>query len=290
MAASPAFRGSAQKRDEFLGDIRANGALTRIWLNSVTIEERFALIVHEYVLDPVLVRLVAALSEMAPAAARTQFAAEVIEALPLDKPAEGLVCAWLIDRWESVAGPRLEGSMVEEPAHAVVQLLKDSLAGEVPAEAWRSAIRGLALAGEPGPDVADYVQVLEAMAWDTRKAPGVITDVIQAWRNAVRLDALRAHGWTDEREQEYTILARDCQARIEPEMRALETFNRAERQRVFEALVRKQFEAQGKVDLFDHAVASHNVSHAAVQRWYDEQRDGFRAFLAPFRQGSERPG
>jgi hypothetical protein len=288
MAASPAFRGSAQKRDELLGDIRANGALTRIWLNSVTIEERFALIVHEYVLDPVLVRLIAALSDMATSPARTEFVAAVIEALPLDKPTAGIACAWLIDRWESVAAVRVEGGAIREPARTVIQLLKDSLAGQVPAQAWRSAIRGLALAAEPGPNTADYVGVLEAMAWDTAKAPGAITDVIQAWRNAVRRDALRAHGWTDEREQEYTSLARACQARIEPEMRALETFDRAERQRIFEDLMRQQFDAEGKIDFIDHAMAAYNASQAAVQRWGDEQRDSFRAFLAPVRQEFQR--
>ncbi|SFF82497.1 hypothetical protein SAMN05518801_10220 [Novosphingobium sp. CF614] len=289
MAAAPAFRGSVRKRDELLSDIRANGALTRIWLNSAAIEERFAVIVQEYVLDPVLVRLIAALSDMATSPARTEFVATVIEALPLDKPTGGIACAWLIDRWESTLATRLEGSAVHEPARTVVQLVKDSQVGEVPAEAWRAAIRGLALAAEPGPDIADYVEVVEAMAWDTSKAPGAITDVIQAWCSAARRDALRAAGWTDALEQEYTRLARDYQTRIAPEMRALDTTDRVEIERIFEELMRKQFDGEGRIDLMGHAMAAHKASHAGVQRWGDEQRESLCAFLTSSAQDIKRP-
>lgn len=289
MRPSLAFRGSERKRDELLNDIRANGLLTRIWLNSLAIEERFAVIAQEYSLDPVLVRLIAALANMPTSPERTEFVASAIMALPLNKPTKGMACTWLIERWENTLGTRLEGSAVHEPARTVVQLVKDNLVAEIPAEAWRSAIRTLALTPELAPDITDYVEVLEAMAWDTNKAPAAIIEVIQAWRNAARRDALRAIGWTDALEQEYSLLARDCEARIEPELREMDTTDQDTLHRIFDEMIRKEFDAQGKVYLLDNAVAAGHAANAGVERWGNEQRESFYAFLASSAQDIKSP-
>lgn len=282
---SQAFYGAEFVRTEVLDGLASGqraGALMRLWMGGRSGEARFDVIAAEYGLDPGLVRLVAGLGGDPLDTDVQRFVTEVVKALPLGGKIDDVASDWLLWTWDhglvSLAD-RLAGTAVEAPARAVLELLRANRETPVEQTRFRQARNAVRKAAEQAPACVEFAEVVQAMAWDCKRMPGVIGDVVLAWSSAIRQDSLQASGWTKDMEQSLDAVRTRIFDETVAEVRAAGLTDQEEMVKRVREGEDQRWQESGQTALRDQRQACAAQASLRVAEWTEQARAGLFACL-----------
>jgi hypothetical protein len=93
--------------------------------------------------------------------------------------------------------------------------------GAVGPDAWRSALREIALAADLTPQQLPYAEVVQALACDIQAMPGAVADVVEALRVATHQGSVLAQDWTQAMSDDYMAVATEFSKLISNEVKAM---------------------------------------------------------------------
>ncbi len=275
---SEAFYGAEFVRTEVLDGLQGGeraGTLMRLWLAGRSHEARYDVIAAEFGLDASLVRLVSALGGDPLDSDVQRFVFDLIKAVPTGAPIDNVVSDWMIWTWDHgfvSLLERLRGSEAEAPAQAIIDLIRTNRTDPVDAGLFRQARNAARRATAASPTLSSYGEVLQAMAWDSKRLPGVILDVVSAWTQALRQESLRNSGWTEEMERELDALRTGIFDTAAAEVKAAGLTEREEMIRLLRKLEAEAWERSGKEALRDQNQSCRFVANAHIAQWVESAR------------------
>lgn len=197
MTALSAFFGREELKQALIEDIEALGLFTKLWMMGQDRKSRFEVVAAEFGLDANLVRLAGALAGTPEKGAA--FLAALVRLIPVGKDTAGFAQRFYLYGWSGAPWgiePRLRGTVVYDPALAIIGLVQDSMSTPIAAPVWRKARRALDSCGELAPEVLSVVDVLREMAWDLGEGSAPVSDFVTSWQQLCRQDSYRENGWT----------------------------------------------------------------------------------------------
>ena len=184
-----------------------------------------------------------------------------------------LVRNWVIRLWvdpEIGMKARLDGTVAFTPAEQVIRLVRRSAQEPVARNEWRRARGALNSVKAQAPEVAPYVELVAAMAWDLASTPKVTTDIWNAWQASVGSVLDREAGWDKDKQDEVLEAFRRSlhDAHEEVGQVSAEVAASAEHNARINALVQAKLEAAGQAGNFQ-SLQRHFASTMtpAMMRW-----------------------
>lgn len=138
--------------------------------------------------------------------------AAALKEVPAGADTLAIVRSWVMQIWERADGPQIQirGSLLEQPALQIIELLRRSAHEAVGRDEWRrvrSLVNQQAAVDEA---LAPFAELLAAMAWDLKASPRAVIDIWNAWSGTVTVPLNNAAGFPQHKQDEVTQAMREC--------------------------------------------------------------------------------